>query len=88
MDISRLRGAVCACVLACVSATSYASGISGQGTWETSLLPRDLDGDLSTAEAYYDTDLNITWLADANYAWRWSDGLVDRGQLGGESNRR
>ncbi|HQS98787.1 MAG: hypothetical protein B7Y26_01600 [Hydrogenophilales bacterium 16-64-46] len=29
---------------------------------------RDLDGNLSTFEAYYDTDLDITWLADANYA--------------------
>jgi PEP-CTERM motif len=39
---------------------------SGQGTWETTLQARDLDGDKSTAEAYYDTDLNISWLADAN----------------------
>ena len=28
---------------------------------------RDLDGDLSTAEAYYDTVLEITWMANANY---------------------
>jgi len=40
--------------------------ISGQGTWETTLQARDLDGDLTTAEAYYDTVLNITWLADAS----------------------
>lgn len=31
------------------------------------LLGRDLDGISATAEAYYDTALNITWLADANY---------------------
>lgn len=30
------------------------------------LLPRDLDGDPSTVEAYYDTDINVTWLRDAN----------------------
>jgi len=41
-----------------------ASGISGMGTWETTLQARDLDGDLSTTEAFYDTTLNITWLAN------------------------
>lgn len=30
------------------------------------LMGRDLDGDNTTAEAYYDTVLKITWLADAN----------------------
>lgn len=45
-----------------------AVAISGQGTWETTLQGRDLDGNLATFEAYYDTSLNITWLADANYA--------------------
>ena len=49
-----------------VSTLSHAAPVSGQGTWETTLQGRDLDGNLSTAEAYYDTSLNITWLADAN----------------------
>lgn len=35
---------------------------------EAALQGRDLDGNPSTVEAYYDTLLNITWLADANYA--------------------
>lgn len=43
-----------------------AASISGQGSWETTLLARDLDGNNLTAEAYYDTEFNITWLADAN----------------------
>lgn len=30
------------------------------------LVGRDFDGNLTTAEAYYDTVLGITWLADAN----------------------
>src|SRR3989344_6722163 len=51
-----------------VSTLVHAASVSGQGTWETTLQGRDLDGNLSTAEAYYDTALNITWLADANYA--------------------
>lgn len=38
--------------------------VPGQGSWETTLLGRDLDGNVFTAEAYYDTTLNITWLAD------------------------
>ena len=46
----------------------YAASITGQGTWESTLQGRDLDGDISTFEAYYDTTLDITWLADANYA--------------------
>ena len=54
------------CLYAPLSA--HAVGISGQGTWETTLQARDLDGNLTTAEAYYDTALEITWLADANYA--------------------
>ncbi|MCK4951780.1 MAG: DUF1566 domain-containing protein [Gammaproteobacteria bacterium] len=29
---------------------------------------RNLDGNTSTFEAYYDTDTNLTWLADANFA--------------------
>ena len=41
--------------------------MSGQGTWETTLQPRDLDGNLGNGpEAFYDTELNITWLRDAN----------------------
>ena len=32
------------------------------------LIGHDLDGDLATAEAYYDTESDLTWLADANYA--------------------
>jgi MYXO-CTERM domain-containing protein len=47
---------------------AHAAGVSGQGTWETTLQGRDLDGNAATFEAYHDTVLDITWLADANYA--------------------
>ncbi|WP_158675232.1 DUF1566 domain-containing protein [Thiohalobacter thiocyanaticus] len=63
---SRLWGAASACAMALVSATAHAAGISGQGTWESTLQGRDLDGNSATIEAYYDTTLDITWLADAN----------------------
>jgi hypothetical protein len=55
-------------MLAGLAGTAQAAVISGQGTWETTLQGRDLDGNAATFEAYYDTDLDITWLADANYA--------------------
>lgn len=45
---------------------AYAASLSGQGTWESTLQARDLDGNPATIEAWYDTTLNITWLADAN----------------------
>lgn len=35
------------------------------GTWESTLLPRDINGD-GTVDAFYDTVLNISWLADGN----------------------
>lgn len=53
------------------AAATHAAGtpVSGQGTWETTLQGRDLDGNAENGfEAFYDTVLNISWLADANYA--------------------
>lgn len=47
---------------------AQAVAVSGKGTWESTLMARDFDGDASTIEGYYDTGLGITWLADANYA--------------------
>jgi hypothetical protein len=50
-----------------ITASTQAAGIIGQGTWETTLLARDVNSD-SIIDAYYDTTLDITWLADAGYA--------------------
>ncbi|MGK2951033.1 MAG: Lcl domain-containing protein [Thiobacillus sp.] len=36
------------------------------GAAHATLIGRDLNGSLGSFEAYYDTDLNITWLANAN----------------------
>jgi len=47
--------------------TGWAIGVGDLGTWQTSLQGRDLDGNPATAEAYYDTVLDVTWLTDANY---------------------
>lgn len=76
------RWAVTVLSVVALSASSLAdaASVSGQGTWETTLQGRDLDGYSTTAEAWYDTALNITWLADANYAKTSgydADGLMD-----------
>lgn len=66
-------------------AQSYATSAPGQGTWETTLQGRDLDGDLTNGyEAFYDTALDVTWLNNpsppwstpsypSNYAGTWTD---------------
>jgi hypothetical protein len=60
-----------------VGGAVHAEAVPGQGTWETTLLPRDLDGILANGpEAYFDTALNVTWLTDANFAN--SSGYVSR----------
>ncbi|MGB7934519.1 MAG: DUF1566 domain-containing protein, partial [Gammaproteobacteria bacterium] len=59
------------------------------GTWETTLLARNLDGNPSTIEAWYDTTLDITWLANANLAASNSFGLsysTDLGTYPGDSS--
>lgn len=38
------------------------------GTAQAALQGRDLNGSAASFEAYYDTELNVTWLADANSA--------------------
>jgi len=67
--------------LHCLAALALATGlgaavaapVTGQGTWESTLQARDINTD-GTVDAYYDTALNITWLADANVGWLpWND---------------
>lgn len=61
------KHAASAAMLATAASTASAIPISGQGTWETTLQARDLNTD-GIVDAYYDTVLDISWLADANYA--------------------
>jgi hypothetical protein len=49
------------------SMPAQAIPVAGQGSWETTLLARDLNAD-GVADAYYDTTLDISWMADANHA--------------------
>ncbi len=90
---SRLLGAMSASILFIGTLVSPVHGapVSGQGTWETTLQARDFDGNAATIEGYYDTVLDITWLADANKAggtmtWAaadsWAVGLNINGVTG------
>jgi len=88
----RLLVAFGACVFAVTGIGSvHAVPVTGQGTWESTLQGRDLDGNAATFEAYYDTTLRITWLADTyaagtNMTWAaanaWAAGLNVNGITG------
>lgn len=58
--------------------------VVASGTSRAALSARDLDSNPATIEAYYDTTLHITWLADANYAN--SSGYATVGASGGPNN--
>ena len=76
MQRSSRRTAILFASLAVLGAAAQAQAISGQGTWESTLQARDINGD-SVTDAYFDTALNMTWLADANVAGRmtWSNAV-------------
>jgi hypothetical protein len=82
-----LAGVLAACAL-----TTQAAPVVGQGTWQSTLLARDISGNpvaLSSASAafFYDTTLNITWQANMNQngdmtwptAMTWADSLTTGG---------
>jgi hypothetical protein len=81
MHPNPVRRASAALVLATLAAaallplgTAQAAGVSGQGTWETTLLPRDINND-GMVDAFYDTVLDVSWLAnaDANGPMNWAN---------------
>jgi hypothetical protein len=51
--------------LATFAGPAQAQGFPGQGTWATTLQARDINGD-GVTDAFYDTVLKISWLADRN----------------------
>ena len=61
-------------LLAGLAGVAAAAAVPGQGTWETTLQARDLNGD-SVTDAFYDSALNITWLRNANVngTMNWHD---------------
>lgn len=89
-----LRLTALAALLAAVFGTGAATAapVPGQGTWQSTLQGRDLDGNLGNGfEAFYDTTLNITWLTAAqaptgNLSWAaantWASSLSPGGVSG------
>jgi hypothetical protein len=67
--------ACCALVAAMVPAQAAVD--PRKGSWTTTLHGRDLDGD-RVADVFYDADLDLTWLANANVRGplRWADALA------------
>lgn len=68
--------------LTALSSAAQAAPVSGQGNWETTLQARDINRD-GVVDAYFDTGLNITWLADwnANGPMSWFDATAWAGAL-------
>ena len=68
---------VAAALLAVSAFAAPAAPVPGQGTWQTTLQARDLDGNGST-DAYYDTALDIMWLANwnANGLMTWNQSVA------------
>jgi hypothetical protein len=60
------------CLMSICMSQAHAAAVSGQGTWETTLEARDLDGNLATIEAWYDTVLEVTWLDETNTLGSWA----------------
>ncbi len=54
----------CVALLIVLPSASNAAAVPGQGTWQSTLFARDIDGD-GVVDAYYDAVNNNTWLADA-----------------------
>lgn len=77
-----IKFSFCAAALAAVSLPAQSAPVPKQGTWTTTLQARDLNND-RVVDAYFDSDLNITWLANWNlnglHSWNdansWATGL-------------
>lgn len=65
-----------------IAALSLAMGLPGAAN--AALEGRDLNGSLGSFEAYYDTVLDITWLADANAG---AGSIYDNGSFGTTDGR-
>jgi hypothetical protein len=66
-DFSALGAPPISCPFADGNGGQTGACIEGQGSWQRSLQPRDFGND-GSIDAYYDPYLDLTWLADANFA--------------------
>jgi hypothetical protein len=75
---------VSAAILWVAPANAFTTPILGRGTWETTLHPRDLNGD-GQVDAYYDSTQNVTWMANSNLAKDATFGVAGISSWGGAS---
>jgi hypothetical protein len=76
LEILRMKHLPCTVFAVARIATAgvaQAAPVSGQGTWQTTLKARNINGEAvalndTNAVFFYDTTLNITWLRNANAA--------------------
>jgi hypothetical protein len=68
MDFSNFNRSVNPSIRTTLITSSLIAASLISGAAHAALQGRDLNGSAGSFEAYYDTDLDITWLADANYA--------------------
>lgn len=92
MDVIGLtRTIFAAACFALASSAAFAGPVLGQGTWQLTLQPRDLDGN-GVADAFYDTELQITWLRDATVSgasdWASASSWVSTLVVGGYDDWR
>lgn len=68
-------------LLAGVAPLAAAAPVAGQGSWQATLQPRDLDGN-GQVDAFYDTLHDLTWLRHANAAAAMNLGVAAIGADG------
>jgi hypothetical protein len=83
MHMTKIKWGFVTAAMAAMTASAWADSVGSQGTWSSTLQARDLDGNASTIEAYFDTALQVTWLADANFAGT-TEYVGANGQTSGE----
>lgn len=71
--LHRIRTLLAVTAMLISAMPAHAQAVSGQGTWESTLLGRDINLNAVSATSnaavyFYDTTLNVTWLRNADIA--------------------
>lgn len=76
-------------ILAATTVPAFGNPVAGQGTWQTTLQARDLDRN-GVVDAFYDTELNITWLREVHGPdiWDRENAWANSLKIGGIGNWR
>ena len=71
---TRSRYLIFPAVFAFATLAAYAVPIAGQGTWERTLIARDINGD-GAVDAFYDTTLDVTWMRQVYAELDWHEAV-------------